>query len=1119
MPVLLVDDSASNLMALEAILDSPDYQLVSARSGRDALLELERRQFAVVLLDVQMPHMDGFETASIMKRVAKGGRLAPIIFVTGIDGTPARILQAYEGGAVDFIQKPLEPDVLRAKVAVFAELYRTRERLVTEHREALFDAMPQLGWVAEPNGAIGYYNRRWYEYTGTTAAEMLGWGWQSVHDPGRLPEILKLWREALATGVAFEASFPLRRHDGRFRWFKTHATPLRDEQGRIVRWIGVNTDIDDQKRAEEGLQALADLALAIADALTTSQVASVIVEHGMRAARADTCSVYLLDEAGTTLHLLDHRGIAPEIIDQIRRFTPETHPDVFGALQTGTGTWVERMEDYARKFPHLATMKDRRAQAFWNMPLTVEGRPVGLLGMGFYEARHFTTEERSLVDTLTRQCAQALLRAVRLEREEKARAWLATTLRSIGDAVIATDEAGRVTFMNGVSEKLTGWTEAEARGRPLDEVFSIFAEATRAPSVSPVARVLREGVVVGLANHTVLRSKQGKEIPIDDSAAPIKDQSGTLFGVVLVFRDVTLEKRDHARRDFLARAGAALASSLDYRATLAAVAKFAVPQLADWCSVELTEAGRGDAQQVAVAHVDPAKVAWARELGQKYPPDPDATTGVPQVIRSGRSELYKEIPAAMLEAGARDPEHLRILRELELESAMVVPLRTRERSFGAMTFVYAGSGRRYNEDDLAFAEEFAGRAAMAIENAQALKEAEEARAEERVLRHEADIANQAKDEFLATVSHELRTPLNAILGWTLTTRGRKPPEEIDRALAIIERNARRQARLIEDVLDVSRIISGKLSLTLGPTRIGEVIEGAIDAVTPAAQAKGVTVTFDPGPPLTIVADSDRLQQVVWNLLANAVKFSGKGSRVEVRAYRDGSDVCICVVDAGEGIPLQALPHIFDPFRQADASTTRKHGGLGLGLAIVKQLVSAHGGSVEARSDGPGRGATFTVKMPARGATAAVSETPTVARAAELPEATKPPRLDGLCVLVVDDEEDARLIVDQVLRDHGASVVTAPSAMAALEVFSARPPDVIVSDIGMPEMDGYALLRKVRALPASQGGRTPAVALTAFARKEDAQRAFAAGFQVHVPKPVEPAHLATVVANLGGRTVE
>ncbi len=924
------------------------------------------------------------------------------------------------------------------------------------------------------------------------------------------------------------------RKDGSRFWANVIITALRDETGDLVGFAKVTRDLTERRRAEEerlaaatkaarALKGISDLALALASTRTVAEVSGVVVERATEIANADTCFLYRLSEAGDALELIGHRGVAREIVAQAWRLTEATGATSFKAIREGVSLWAETREDYARLFPGVANMKadGKRAQAFWCAPLIVEGRALGLFGMGFYEERRFEPEDRSLAETLAKQCGQALVRAERLEREQRTQVWIATTLRSIGDAVIATDPTGHVNFMNAVAERLTGWREPEARGRPLDEVFSIYNEETRAVVESPVTKVLREGGVVGLANHTMLRARSGRELPIVDSAAPIRDPHGELFGVVLVFRDATHEKRESVRRDFLARAGGTLASSLDYRSTLATAAQLAVPHLADWCSVDILEPGAVRAHQVAVAHVDPKKVEWARALGERYPPDPDAPIGAPRVIRTGKSELYAVLSADLLEARARDDDHRRIIRELQLESAMVVPLLGRERTLGAMSFIYAGSGRRYTEDDLAFAEEFARRAALAIENALAMKESEEARAEERRLRREADIANRSKDEFLATVSHELRTPLNAIMGWTLALRQRTPPPDVDRALAIIERNARRQTRLIEDVLDVSRVISGKLSLTPGPTLLSDVIDGAMEAVSSAADAKGITVVADVDPDLTLLADSDRLQQVVWNLLSNAVKFSPKQSGVVVRAHRDGSEAVIEVTDSGEGIAEGALPHIFEPFRQADASTTRRHGGLGLGLAIVKQLVTAHGGTVSAESQGSGRGARFVVRIPARSAVPAVAATPPAPHFGPepaVPEGHAPPRLDGLDVLIVDDEEDARLIVSHILTTLGAKVRSADSANQALDLFAARPPDVLVSDVGMPEMDGYALLRKIRTLPASRGGRTPALALTAYARKEDSQRAFAAGFQMHAPKPVEPAQLATLVANLGGRTL-
>jgi PAS domain S-box-containing protein len=871
------------------------------------------------------------------------------------------------------------------------------------------------------------------------------------------------------------------------------------------------------------LESLNELALGLSAAVTQDDVTELVVEQGMRQARADIATLYSLDDNGMELKLLAHRGVAPEVLYKILRITKtEGNPRVLETLDTSESIWAENEQEYAAVFPEVArtAASGPRAKAFWSVPLVVEGRPVGLLGMGFYREQRFSAEDRRFVETFAKLCAQALLRAIRRDRELVARRWLATTLQSIGDAVIATDNDGRVTFMNGVAERLTGWTEADAHGRDLTEVFAIFSELTRETVESPVSKVLREGTVVGLANHTLLRAKNGVEIPIDDSGAPIKDARGQVFGVVLVFRDVTAEKRAEKRRAFLARAMVALASSLDYRETLKRVAELAVPELADWVSVDILEPESKLVRQVAVAHVDPKKVKFAREIGEQYPPNRNADNGTARVIRSGKSELYTEIPRALVESAAQDENHLRMLRELKLESAMVVALRGESgRVLGAMTFVYADSGRRYSADDLSFAEDFARRAVMAIENARAVSEVEAAGARERFMREQAELANTAKDHFLATVSHELRTPLNVILGWAVVLREREAPPDFQRALGVIERNARAQARLIEDVLDVSRIISGKLALSLRAVNVGEAVRAAVEGMRPAADAKGIQLDLSAGDDertLTITADADRLQQIFWNLLANAVKFTPKGGAITVSAERIGSEVCIRVSDTGEGIRAGALPYVFEPFRQADSSTTRRHGGLGLGLSLVKQIAAAHGGTVEASSPGEGQGASFVVRLPARAATDAV------ARPAQAGEATPSPplraagRLHGLTVLVVDDEIDARELVSSTFQEAGATVHQAASASEALLQIEAHRPGILVSDIGMPHEDGYALLRKVRALPGEHGGQIRALALTAYARPEDAERALDAGYQRHVSKPVDPFQLVELVAELAGR---
>jgi CheY-like chemotaxis protein len=388
-----------------------------------------------------------------------------------------------------------------------------------------------------------------------------------------------------------------------------------------------------------------------------------------------------------------------------------------------------------------------------------------------------------------------------------------------------------------------------------------------------------------------------------------------------------------------------------------------------------------------------------------------------------------------------------------------------------------------------------------------------------LLRRERE-ASRLKDEFLATISHELRTPLNAILGWSrMLASGVLDAASSQRALETIERNARSQAHLIEDLLDISRIMSGRMRLDVRPLDLRQVIDSALDAVRPAADAKQIAVdrVFDPAA-ASAIGDPDRLQQVFWNLLSNAVKFTPEGQRIEVRLRRANAHVEVVVSDTGQGIEPGFLPHVFDSFRQADSTSTRQHGGLGLGLAIVRHLVELHGGSVSASSRGPGQGAAFTVELPVYGVPSAAS--PLADADAALPPVHDivPPGVEGkpldrLHVLVVEDELDTLLLLQTVLTHYGAEVRGAGAVGDALAALDDWPVDVVVSDIGLPGEDGYSFIERLRSRAANQGGAVPAIALTAYARSSDRSRAMAAGFQLHIAKPVEPADLVSAIERL------
>jgi PAS domain S-box-containing protein len=398
------------------------------------------------------------------------------------------------------------------------------------------------------------------------------------------------------------------------------------------------------------------------------------------------------------------------------------------------------------------------------------------------------------------------------------------------------------------------------------------------------------------------------------------------------------------------------------------------------------------------------------------------------------------------------------------------------------------------------------------------REREALLANEQASRMEAESANRSKDLFLATLSHEVRTPLNAILGWaTILREGHCDEAETKEGMEVIERNCRAQAQLIDDVLDVSRIVSGKLELNIQTCELTEIIKAAIDVVRPAADTKDIKLEVALDPDASHVAcDANRMQQVIWNLLTNAVKFTPAGRTVRISLSRDRSTAKIQVIDQGQGIIPTFLPYVFDRFRQADSSTQRKFGGLGLGLSIVKHIVEIHGGTVRAESGGDGLGATFTINLPVRAVqTDEEKFRNEMASKNIVPADLIPIRLDGLRVMVVDDEADARRILVKVLGEAGAIVTPMASVNEALERLAEADPQVLLSDIAMPDQDGYELIRQIRANYNAKD--LPAIALTAFAHKEDRLRALLAGFQMHMPKPIDPHDLLAVIASLAGRT--
>jgi PAS domain S-box-containing protein len=691
------------------------------------------------------------------------------------------------------------------------------------------------------------------------------------------------------------------------------------------------------------------------------------------------------------------------------------------------------------------------------------------------------------------------------EHQEAAR--LAAIVQSSDDAIIGKDLNGIVMSWNPAAERMFGYTAAEAAGRSI----RIIIPEDRQNEEEAVIDQIKRGEKV---DHfeTIRCRKDGVCIPVSLTVSPIRNDAGGVVGASTIARDISERKRAEAEAErttrrlaFVSQMSVALATSLDYQRTLKAVTKLAVAHIADWCAVDILR-DDGRIERLALAHVDPAKIELAKTVRERYE-NPTAPHSVPYVIQTGTPAMVPEITDAMIVAAAQgDEERVRLVRALGAVSYLCVPMIARGQTVGALTLASAESGRRYTDDDLRFAEDVASRAAMAVENARAYQQVRR--------------ADRLKDEFLATLSHELRTPLNAILGYSRMLRGGLlTPDKVAGALETIERNAMSLTQMVDDVLDVSRIVSGKMRLNVQPVELPLVLQDAIATVTPAAEAKRLHIHMVIDPQIgTVSGDPARLQQVVWNLLSNAVKFTPKGGRVQVRLERVNSSVEIVVSDTGIGIPADFLPHIFERFRQADSGTARQRGGLGLGLAIASNLVDMHGGTIRATSGGEGQGATFRVRLPLMAVQPAspAEETRVHPRQERPTSLSSLASLAGTHVLAVDDDPDARRLLKEILEAAGARVTTASSASAAFDALQEARPDVIVADLGMPIVDGYELIKRLRQASDGALRAIPAAALTAYARSEDRAKALESGFEMHLSKPIDPAELVASIRALARR---
>ena len=704
--------------------------------------------------------------------------------------------------------------------------------------------------------------------------------------------------------------------------------------------------------------------------------------------------------------------------------------------------------------------------AFAGYPLLLEDKIFGVLAMFSRKpiSEGVVQDLELICDGITQWVARKQVEEKLEERNE----WLHVTLKSIGDAVIATDIHGHVTFMNPVAQNMTGWQPQEALGRSIHAIFNIVKETTDAPVENPIDIVLRENRVVALANHTVVISKHGVRTPIEDSAAPIHDGKGALIGAVMVFYDVSERRsREKERDDLLKRERESRVTAQAAEGKLSFLAE-SLPQKI------FTAKPTGE--------VDYFNRQWMEFTGLSF-----------EVIRDWGWKQFMH------------PDDLEDTVRLWMHAVTTGEPYKQEHRFRRHDGVYhwhLSRAHAMRDTD--------GKIVMWLGSNTDIQDQRKVAEDLIEAKNKAEAADRAKDQFFATLSHELRSPLTPMLGWTrMLLAGNLDAATQAQGLRVIERNVHAQAKLIEDILDMSRVITGKLALNVRPLDLADVVRSAVEVVRPAAAAKQISIDLVLPPDVAeISGDGDRLQQVFWNLLTNAVKFTPAHGNIRIRLAKAASNFEITVSDSGVGMKADFIPHVFERFSQADSTSNNIHGGLGIGLSLVKNLVEQHGGHVTAESAGEGQGSTFTVTLPERAP--GVSEN---AKALTAKKEKMSRTLAGAKVLIVDDEQDSRELITFALRCSGAIVHSAASAQEALENYHESRPDVIVSDIGMPNEDGFAFVTRLKSLEADRGTSTPVLALTAFASSSDQLRCKEAGFRMHLAKPIDPSDLVKAVASL------
>jgi PAS domain S-box-containing protein len=1012
--------------------------------------------------------------------------------------------------------------------------------LTTEHRNlleqdrqaqlnAILRAIPVGISVQSPGGGLTYANDEAARLVGFPSGESfvqaplagildsflvmdeLGQPLPLTQLPGRL---------ALHNAQTSEAVLRFRvRPHGDERVSLVRATPVFDDLGSVQLVVNAFQDITTLKMTENAQRFLAEASAILSSSLdyqtTLSNVARLAVPT-----IADWCAVDLLEDGENLKRVVtahqDPTKVA--LADEIQKRYPEDPKAPGGVrqvIQTGKSLFYPEIPDAmvvaaARDEEHLRLLREIGFRAGMVVPLIVGGRTLGALTLVASEVKQrFQQADLYLAEELARRAALAVDNA-RLYREvQRQREHLHVTLSSIGDAVIVTDTAGRVTFMNPIAQALTGWPQADAHGREITEIFHIVNETSRQEVANPVSRVLREGMVVGLANHTILIAKHGAEIPIDDSGAPIKDDQGTLIGTVLVFRDIAERRKVEKTQRFLTEVSSMLSASLNTRQTLEELAQLVVPTIADWCNIRMIAENGRDLELIVVRHLDPEKVGLARQMFDKMALSLDSTHPVIDVMKTGKASFAPEVPDDYIDTVTPDPKLRDILRSLTLKSGLYVPLVARGRTLGLMTLHIAESERRFGPDDLAMADDLGRRAGLAIDNAR-LYEQSQANAEvlqQRVAERTADLeealvraqgADKAKSNLLSTVSHEMRTPLSSIIGFSNLILRRNPgPEKLKDYISFINSEARRLSDLINDFLDLQRLEAKREVFRFTELDLAALLEDVARQQQLAEQSLH-PIRLEVSQVAPVYADSNRIRQVILNLLSNAVKYSPGGGEITLLLRQVGDEVICSVRDQGIGISAEELAHLFERFYRGDIAERQRIRGTGLGLALSREIIQAHRGRIWVESAGPKQGSTFSFALPVL---EAIQPTPRPAQR----------NSEERLILIVEDDRSFAAYLTERLQPEGYLVRVLTFAQATIDAIATLVPSLIILDIlDGEEQLGWPLLAQLKQQPSMQD--IPVLMCSVL---DDTGKAWQLGASSYVVKPVDEGYLLHEVSRLIG----